>query len=334
MKKIIFESLNTALLVDAVDRMPGPGEVRVKNHFTALSAGTDRACITGEPVGPNKNAPAGFPSSPGYAGSGIVEQVGEGVTDLKPGDRVMIHGGGHQEYSTVGAGHVVKLPSDQVSLMDASFTIIAGFSLAAVRKARIELGESCMVVGLGLLGLYAVQYAKLVGAMPIIAVDYSKERRELALKLGADYAMNPADDDYAQRVMELTGGKGVNTVIEVTGSGAALNQTLPLTAKFGRVVLLGCTRRPTEVYFYHDVHYPGIELIGAHSGARPQLESRPGCWTEMDDCRVTLNYLAAGRLNFRDMIAEIHPPEDAPQVYNRLVHDRNFPIGVVFDWRK
>ena len=102
--------------------------------------------------------------------------------------------------------------------------------------------------------------------------------------------------------------------------------------KFGKVVLLGCTRTITEVDFYHDVHWPGIELIGAHSGARPALESHYGMWTEMDDSRVILKYLQANRLDFGAMISEYHSPKEAHAVYERLADGRGFPIGVLFDW--
>ena len=334
MKQIVFERRNTAALWDVEDRMPDAGEVRIKMSFTAVSAGTERDSLTRDTglSGAERNSIGGFPRMSGYSGSGVVENVGAGVEDLHPGDRVMVHGGGHKQYATLARGEVIQLPSEKIDMKDAALTIIAGFSLAAVRKARLELGESCMVVGLGLLGLFAVQYAKLCGASPVIAVDFSEERRALALKLGADCALDPSQPDHAQRVRALTGGRGANGVIEVTGNGNALNQALLCTARFGRVVLLGCTRDPATVDFYCDVHCPGIELIGAHSGARPRMESRAGWWTEMDDCAVTLKYLAAGRLNFHDMIQEVHSPMEAPEVYRRLCLERNFPIGVLFDW--
>lgn len=332
-KRIIFESKNTATLLAVKDRLPGPDEVRIKMHYTAVSAGTERDILTARVNGVVHAADCVFPCAPpGYSGSGVVENVGANVADLKPGDRVMVHGGGHQQYGIRPGCEVLRLPSDDINLMEAAFTVIAGFPLAAVRKVKIELGESCMVVGLGLLGLFSVQYARLSGAMPVIAVDLNANRRAFALKLGADYALDPSAADYPDRMRAITGGRGANSVIEVTGNGQALNQALACTAKFGRVALLGCTRDPATVDFYHDVHRPGISLLGAHSGARPLLESRPGCWTEMDDCRAILDYLAAKRLNFHDMISEVHSPSEAPEVYRRLASDGNFPIGVVFDW--
>ncbi len=339
MKKIIITAKNTAELLNDEVKSPNTNQVKVKMLYSAVSAGTEKAILTGlvhkskalrAGVAPAKNS--GFPSmAGGYSGSAEVIEVGENVTEFKPGDIVMIHGAGHRQYATVDQRELVKIP-EGVCVKQAATTIISGFSLAAVRKAKICLGESCMVVGLGILGLHSIIWAKQSGALPIIAVDYNEERRNLALQLGADYVIDPAEGDYKNKVLELTGGKGADTVIEVTGNGDALNQALKATARFGRVVLLGCTRLDSTINFYFDVHCPGIQLIGAHSGARPHFETHNGMFTEMDDCRVILDYLKSGRVDFSSLISEIHSPNDASEVYNRLAFDKDFPIGVLFDW--
>lgn len=331
MKQIVFEDRRAAALWDVENPAPQARQVRVRMRYTAVSSGTERANLNGEPVGPRTAAGSRFPKFLGYSGSGVVESVGEGVTAFKPGDRVTARWCAHSEYCTLPEDNLTLIPSGDVRMEEAAFAFISTFPLAAVRKVRLELGESCMVVGLGLLGIFAVQYARMAGGCPVIAVDFNAERRVLALRLGADYALDPADGGFAEQVKRLTGG-GASTVIEVTGSGAALNQALLCTARFGRVALLGCTRLPTEVDFYHDVHIPGITLVGAHTAARPAEESHPGYWTERDDCRAALRFLAAGRLNVREIIREIHSPSDAPEVYRRLAEDKSFPLGVVFDW--
>ena len=329
MKKIVFTKKDTAELIEAKDRAPENGEVRIKLAFSTVSAGTERALLTGNEEG-GENFRFGFPSSSGYSGSGIITDVGPDVTEYKVGDRVMVHGGGHQQYCTVPLKEIVPIP-DNVSLEEAALVIIAGFSLAAIRKAKICLGDSCLVTGLGILGLFAVQFAKLSGAYPVIGADFLPERRELAKKLGADIVLDPSDTTFAEQCKAFNGG--MNSAIEVTGNPNALKQVLSVTAKFGKVILLGCTRDMTEVDFYNDVHRPGIELIGAHSGARPTLESHSGFYTEMDDCRVILSYLSAGRLDFKPIISEQHSPSEATEVYSRLAA-KKFPIGVQFDWSK
>ena len=332
MKRIEFIAPNTAALCDTPKVEPQAGQVCVRMKYTAISAGTERANLIGEEnvSGVRTATPPGFPRMVGYSGSGFVESVGEGVTHVKPGDRVMTFWGKHSTWNTLGAGCVIPLP-DNVPLEEAALVFISSFPLAAVRKLRPELGESCLVVGLGLLGLFAVQYAHLAGLMPVIAADMNPARRALALELGADYALDPREEGYTEQVRELTGGKGANTVVEVTGIGDALNQALLCAAPLARVALLGCTRHPTTVDFYHDVHFPGVTLI---SMTRPSVESYPGNWTPGDDCRAIVRYLAAGRVNYRRMYSEIHSPEEAPEVFRRLAFDPAFPIGVLFDWSK
>lgn len=329
MKKIVFTKKYTAELIEVEDRAPKSGEVRIKLAFSTVSAGTERALLTGNEEG-GENFRFGFPSSSGYSGSGIITDIGPDVSEYKIGDRVLVHGGGHQQYCTVPIKEIVPIPHN-VSLEEAALPVIAGFSLSAIRKAKICLGDSCLVTGLGILGLFAVQFAKLSGAYPVIAADFLPERRELAKKLGADIVLDPSDPTFAEQCKSF--GGGVNSAIEVTGNPNALKQVLSVTAKFGRVILLGCTRDMTEVDFYNDVHRPGIELIGAHSGARPTLESHSGSFTEMDDCRVILSYLSAGRLDFGPIISEQHSPAEATEVYSRLAA-KKFPIGVQFDWSK
>lgn len=191
-----------------------------------------------------------------------------------------------------------------------------------------------MVVGLGILGLIAVQLCRAAGAVPVIAVDPNAERRRLALQYGADEALDPTDGDFVEQVLARTGGKGVNVVVEASGNSAALRQSLLTCAPMGRVSLLGCTRTPDTYDLYHDVHYKGVSLIGAHNFARPKVESAPGNWTAADDFRAMMKLIACGRLDLRSLVSEIHAPQDAPEVYARLAEGRDFPIGVVFDWRR
>ncbi|MBQ3080413.1 MAG: zinc-binding alcohol dehydrogenase [Clostridia bacterium] len=330
MRQIVFTEENKAVIREIEKAEPKANEVSVRMRYTAISAGTERANLVG---GKNVSGGQAYPRQLGYSGSGYVEKVGEGVTDLKPGDRVITVWGKHMEVNTLPRENVLKIDSDDIPMEEAAFILIASFSLAAVRKLRPEIGESGIVAGLGLLGLFSVQFMRIAGMYPVIAVDMNEERRLLALKLGADYVFDPTDEDYKKKILAITGA-GPDAAVEVTGNGAALNQTLKILKPFGRISLLGCTRTPTEVDFYKDVHMRGITMIGAHTIARAQTESRPGFWTLNDDLISILKLMKAGRIHFKDIIHEIHSPLEAENVYDRLANDRNFPVGVVFDWDK
>ncbi|NLE28916.1 MAG: zinc-binding dehydrogenase, partial [Phycisphaerae bacterium] len=208
------------------------------------------------------------------------------------------------------------------------------FAFLGVRKLRIQLGESTMIAGMGILGAFAVQIANLSGAIPVVVSDLDSVRRELAMKLGAAYAFSPAEDNFIEKVKAATGGNGPNAVVEVTGSAVALQQALEYIAWEGRISLLGCTRiSDVPIDFYKYVHRRGISLIGSHTFTRPKHESSSGGWTEHDDYRTFLKLVAAKKLQTRPIISEIVSPEMAPNVYGRLAEMKNPPLGIVFDWK-
>ena len=305
----------------------------VKTAYSTISAGTERANLVGDiNVDPTaKHTVASFPRTVGYCSSGVVVSVGKNVTAFKVGDRVIGAWSKHASYNVFPENKVAKIP-DEIELDEAATCFISTFSLAGLTKTNPELGESALISGLGILGLFAVQLARAMGLAPVIAVDPNEERRKFAIKLGADYAFDPYDAGFVSKVKEITGG-GANIAVEVTGRGEALNQVLDCMARFGRVSLLGCTRDSDfTVDYYRKVHFPGITLVGAHTNARPAYESRPGFHTEMDDLRAILQLLALGRLDFKPMISKSHSPEECEEVFSRLAFDKNFPIGVQFDW--
>lgn len=334
-KQIVFTAVNTAELLDKEVGTPNDNQVLVKTVYSAVSAGTERANISGVPniqaTSIGKEFP--FPRTTGYSSTGIVEAVGKNVTRVQVGDRVVIHWGTHSSYQLLAENLVYKLPED-ISMTDGAVTFISTFPAAALRKLHPSLGESMLIMGLGILGQFAVQLSKAAGLVPIIAVDPVKERRKFALELGADYALDPTGPDFVETVKRLTDG-GAQMSIEVTGLGIGLNQALDCMRKFGRIALLGCTRDSDfSVDYYHKVHGPGITLVGAHTAARPKFESNGDVWTYDDDFHAIFKLIRGGRLNFQKMISEIHSPMEAQAVYDRLINDRNFPIGVLFDWTK
>ena len=170
-RTIEFTEPRLVNLVDFEIGEPGAGEVLVKLEASAISAGTERANYVGEKnVSIIKGAVVGFPRYGGYSAAGTVEKLGEGVTGFEIGDRVAVSWSRHQKHCIVKAECVYKLP-DNVGYHEAALVHISTFPLAAIRKCRLELGESALVMGLGVLGLIGVELLRAAGAHPIIAVD-------------------------------------------------------------------------------------------------------------------------------------------------------------------
>lgn len=334
-QQIIFTEKNVAKLLDIEPKELGAHEVMVETMVSTISCGTERANLTGDP-NVNCNGASGvvFPRASGYNSAGIVVKKGEAVQSVDIGDRVVVYWGNHKSYNIVSEGQVVKIEDDSISFETAAMSFISTFPMAAIRKTKLEMGESAIVMGLGILGMIAVKLLHVAGAVPVIAADPNPKRREIALQNGADYAFDPLCENFAEEVKKVTGG-GANVAIEVTGVGAGLNEALDCMAKFGRVALLGCTRNSDfTVDYYKKVHGPGISLIGAHTLARPNIESYPGYFTHTDDIKATLKLCSGGRLNLEKLVEETHSPADCEEVYSRLAFDKNFPIVVQFDWRK
>ena len=169
-RQIVFTKPNTAEICEYSLGDPAADEVQVRLAVSTLSSGTERANLVGNPnISPHSNGEkAVFPRILGYSSAGTVEKVGSAVTSLKAGDRVGMCWSTHSQVINIKAAWAVKL-SDNVSFEDGAMMNIGTFPLAAIRKCRVELGESALVIGMGILGMAALPLLKSAGAAPIIA---------------------------------------------------------------------------------------------------------------------------------------------------------------------
>ena len=328
---IIFTAPGVAELCECEIPELRAGEVLIRAERTAVSAGTERANLLGDPnVSISAAGAVKFPRQSGYSAAGVVVALGEGVTSLRVGDRVACSESRHARYFRLKEKYVYPL-DDAVGFDTGALVRIATFPLAAIRKCRLEIGESAVVMGLGVLGLIGVALLRAAGATPIIAVDPIPEKRKRALAIGADYALDPFATDFVSEVKRLTNG-GAKVALEITGKGQGLDMVLDVMARMGRVALLGCTRNADfSIDYYRKVHGPGITLVGAHTAARPREESAAGLWTERDDALAVLSLVKHGRLSLASLVEEVHSPLEAQAVYTRLANERSFPV-VEFDW--
>ena len=306
-----------------------PDHVLLKTECTLISPGTEFACLNGtDPSGAN------FPKTLGYSAVAKVVKTGEQVKSLQPGDRCLCYHSAHRNYQLMPESNLVKIDDDKMPAVEAVFCVVGCMGFQGVRRCRPEFGESLMVMGLGLLGQFAVQTARLSGCYPVFGLDFNASRRKVALELGADAVFSPDEPGLKEKILALTGG-GCNSVIEVTGNPQAVVQGLEMTARFGRFALVGCNRTPTEkIDFYNLVHRPGISVIGAHNMARPKNDRQPGIWTMKDDMAVLLRYLSAKRLKTRPLLTRIADPTEAPEIYAQLFARDLDVLGVVYDWQK
>jgi S-(hydroxymethyl)glutathione dehydrogenase/alcohol dehydrogenase len=277
MKAAVCYEFGKPLVVEEVDiDRPQKGEVKVRLSATAICH-SDIHFIRGD-LGGN------LPFVPGHESAGYVEEVGENVTLVKPGDAVvvsllvscgrclyctsglpymceaewyrdknspyhdkkgqsigqMVRIGSFAEYTLVDESQVVRIPKDmpldRASLLACG--VITGFG-AVVNRAQVKPFRSVVVVGVGGVGLNAVQGAALSGARPIIAVDMLDNKLKAAQTFGATHTVNACQEDAIKAVQQLTSGRGADYVFITVGSTAAISQGLAMSSLRGMTVIVG-----------------------------------------------------------------------------------------------
>ena len=182
-----------------------------------------------------------LPFSPGLETAGIVEACGAGVTDFKPGDRVMaiLAYGGLAEYAVAPAAETFRIPDGMDWAAAGAFAIAYISSHVAIRwQGRLDAGETMLVLGAaGGVGLTAVEIGKAMGAR-VIAAASTKEKLAVAAEHGADDTIDYATEKLAERVMALTGDKGVDVCFDPVG-GSLFDAALSSLGWGGRIVLVG-----------------------------------------------------------------------------------------------
>jgi NADPH2:quinone reductase len=195
--------------------------------------------------------PTVFPAIPGGEIVGSIEALGEGINHLEVGGNVfaLIDQGGYAQYAVATASSIIPVPKGLDPVQGIAL-IVQGLTAALVLKetAGLHTGESILIQGAaGGVGLLSVQLAKIYGAGLVIAAAGSPEKREFALSLGADLAVDYTLSDWPQHVLKATNGHGVTIVQEMTG-GHVFQQSLDCLAKFGRLVVYGfASREPVNL---------------------------------------------------------------------------------------
>lgn len=326
--RVLFTEPGTAQVVQESVPAPGPHDLVVRTRVSLISPGTERAFFLGLP-----NTTQTYPQPAGYSNIGEVVAVGDAVIGLTPGDRVA-SAGHHAAFVVVPAAAAVPVPK---GLADdrAAFFNLASIALQGVRKARVELGETVAVIGAGLIGLLALQLARLQGALPVVAIDQDTDRLAYARQSGADRLV-PADDSWVESLADHlpdSPGHAPAVVIEATGNPNVIVSAFAAARPLGRVVLLGSTRGTTDgVNFYRDIHRKGLTVIGAHNITRPDQDSYPGYWAEVDDQAVALQLLAHGRLTVEPYITHRFAWQDAPKAYELLRTWDRSALGMILKW--
>lgn len=299
-----------------------PGKVVVKVKYTGI-CGSDVPRVNGD-------ACHYYPNVLGHEFSGVVEEVGEGVTTLKKGDRVAgvplvpcmkcidcqkgnfslckhysfigsREFGSFAEYVSVPEKNAVKFGDDVTFEKGALFepTTIA---LHGLRRLDYKGGKHVAILGGGTIGLMTAQWAKVFGAKTVTVFDILDERLELAKKLGADYGVNSGKEGYMDQVNEITDGRGFDYVYETAGNTITMKMAFKLAANKAGVCFIGTPTRELSftVDEWEQMNRKEFTLTGSWMSYSAPF---PG-----DEWELTAKYFETGKLKFDDeLIFKIVP---------------------------
>jgi predicted dehydrogenase/threonine dehydrogenase-like Zn-dependent dehydrogenase len=281
---------------------------------------------------------AGTPT--GYSAAGTVVAVGTGVEGFAPGDRVACAGAGianHAEAIDVPVNLAVKLRPEVSFEMGATVTLGA-IAMQGVRRAEPTLGETFVVVGLGILGQLTTQILAASGCR-VIGVDLDQARVDLARSLGMEIGVNPSCEAYVERVMALTDGLGADgaLITAASASSEVANEAMRACRKKGRVVLVGdvgLDLKRAEMYAkeldfliscsYGPGRYDPVYEEGGQDYPLPYVR-----WTENRNMQAYLRLLATGKVRLDGLATQSYPIEEADAAYDALRSGATKPVMVL-----
>jgi L-iditol 2-dehydrogenase len=336
MRQVLLQSPRRLELSEGTPPTPAAGELLVQVKATAI-CGTDLHIYTGQ-------TSVTYPRVLGHEVTGIVQDMGAGVTAFRPGDAVVINPsldcgncelcivgkenlcvniqlmgrethGTLREYLTIPQTHAFKLPSHasfaQGALIQPLSTVVHAQRLTAIKAT-----ESVVVLGMGASGLMHIQLSKLAGAYPVIAVGRSQWKLHLAQQMGADVVVRAVQQDPIAEVLQFTGAQGADVVIEAVGIPETFRQALEMTKPGGRVVGFGISPHPL----------PDLDLYRMYLKEMTLMFPRA---TTRADFHHAVALVASKRVTFKPLITREYPLEEATNAFQYAEQEQAQVLRVV-----
>lgn len=328
---VVFRGAKDAIVEDHPMPHAGPGEVIVKTTRSMISTGTELTIYSGE--FPQQSAWASYgkyPFDAGYSNVGKIVELGKGVDKAWLGRRVA-NFGPHGAFVKTPLRDAFPIP-DAVTDDQASIFTIGIIVMNGVRRSRVEWGESVALFGMGLLGQLAARFCAICGARPVICIDPAEPRLKLLPKLPTIVPLNPTGINLVDRVKELTHGRKVDLLFEVTGAPQVIASEFAVLRPMGRAVMLSSPRGPSQFDFHDLCNAPSYTIIGTHVSSHPPEESFDNIWTRARNTELFFDHIARKELDIDGMITHRASYKDATKFYQMLLTDRSKAMGVVFEW--
>ncbi|SHJ53342.1 bi-domain-containing oxidoreductase [Propionispora hippei] len=360
-----------------VEEVPAPqvsaGTVLVRVEYSCISAGTEMSGVKGSAVPLWKRAiqqpqkvkkvfdmvmsqgiektrrvvagklSSGSPT--GYSAAGIVVECGEDIHDLKPGDYVACAGAQcafHAEYISVPHNLVAKIPKG-LNSKEASTVTVGAIAMQGVRRSNPTLGETFVIIGLGIIGQLTVQLLKANGCR-VIGVEIDRSRINMAYQLGLDYGIHPDDDLDVEQVIRLTEGNGADGVIitAATPSDAVVSTAFKMCRRKGRVVLVGDVGLHLNRADFYQKELDFFISSSYGPGRYDENYEEKGLdypigyvrWTENRNMLEYLKLVSEEKVRVNLLIQKTYSIEKATEAYEALKNGQDRPMIVLLEYPK
>lgn len=350
MKAVRFHGQHDLRYEDVPIPQVGEGQVKIRPAWVGI-CGTDLHEYLGGPnlcpTTPHPITRETVPLTMGHEFSGIIEEVGEGVSDYKPGDRVVIQpiiydntcgacleglhnccwnngfvglsgwGGGLAKYIVLPTSTLYRLP-ENVPLEIGALVEPLSVGWHAVKVSDFKKGQAVLILGGGPIGISVMLALKARGADKVILSEVSRRRREYATKFGADYVLNPLEDDVVKRCRELCDGQGVHIVYDCAGVQAGLDQGVHATRARGKICNVAiwekaCSIVPNDLTFKERT-YMGVATF------------------QIGDFQEVIDAISAGKIKPHEMITQrIKLTEVEEKGFKSLINDKDNQVKILVE---
>jgi 2-desacetyl-2-hydroxyethyl bacteriochlorophyllide A dehydrogenase len=322
-----------------------PHEVRLRTLYSGISAGTELTAYRGSNPYLHKQwdstrklfVPAEQPaltypvSGWGYEEVGEVVELGSEVQSVSIGD-IIFGVWGHRSHHIVEESYARERV--QAKALDAIFGIfsqIGAIAVNGVHDARIRIGETVAVFGMGTLGQIVGQLARKSGAK-VVGVDRFEKRLEIALQSNAaDMVLNAGNVEVAESIRAITDNRGADVAIEVTGSTIALNQAIRSVAYSSKVIALGFFQgEASGMFLGEEFHHNRVNIVGSQiSGTDPELTYR---WNRLRLIQTFMGLQADGLIDLKPIISHVIPFDNAGEAFRILDQEPENALQIVLDF--
>ena len=308
---------------------PGHGEVLLEVKAAGI-CGSDLHYHRSKPDGNRVRRVMG-----GHELSGIITGVGEGVKLRKVGERVGVEplqgcgncqfchvgdyhlcaglthpGGGFKEYTVISENKVFPIP-DNVSYEEAAVLDCLAVGVHAIHKAGTTITDSVAVIGDGAIGLSTLEVAKATGAKKVALIGHHHKNLEIAKKVGAGIAINSAEEDEVERIMQFTGGSGCDVVFETVGStSGTMGKAIQMAKPGGKIVVVGIFTKPVELELWRSLRYE-IDIIFSYSYST---------WKGITEFEIALDLLSRGKLDAKSLITHRFPLDSISDAFQAALN--------------